>query len=60
MGDRRFDGVEPSIDASDSLDEAYGVPVDVVVDDAFCLLHVDAFAEDVGADEDVDPSFFVV
>jgi hypothetical protein len=60
MGDGRFDGVEPSVNPTDSLDKTYWVPVDIVVDDAFCLLHVDALAEDVGADEDVYFSFFVI
>ena len=43
-----------AVDAPEALDDADGVPVDVVVDEVVAVLKVLAFADAVGGDEQVD------
>lgn len=49
-----FFGIAAAINAADALHKADGVPVEVVVDEACGILKVEAFGEDIGADEDAD------
>ena len=47
-------GAADAIDAAEALDDADGIPVDVVVDEAVAVLKVLALGDAVGGDEQVD------
>ena len=43
-----------AVDAAETLDEADGVPVQVVVYEVGSVLKIETFGEDVGGDEDIN------
>ena len=43
-----------AVDTAEALDDADGIPVDVVVDDVVAVLKVLAFGNAIGADEQID------
>ena len=47
-------GAANAVDATVSLDQADGVPGEVVIDDDAAVLEVLTLGQDVGADQDVD------
>ena len=47
-------GRADAVDAAESLDDPYRVPMNVVVDEIVTVLQVLAFADDVGADQHIE------
>jgi len=47
-------GAADTVDTAEALDDANGIPVDVIVDEVVAVLKVLAFADAVGGDEEVD------
>lgn len=47
-------GAVDTVDAAEALDDAHGIPVDVVIDEIVAILQVLAFADAVSGDQQVD------